>query len=182
MSTTPVFKAIILRGPPGVGKSAVRSQLQRYLGRAARHIDLDAYWGKEEWRYAQPDFRYADLQLATEPVLLVELAWGEPAGLSFPGATRGAKEWVTILQKAKRQIFPFLLMAKWNDILDRLMARHGQDQQQDVLDQLGRGSFYEHKHQFFTYPAIPDFTELTIDTTGKTAESVANEVRKVAGV
>lgn len=124
MSTPPVLKAIILRGPPGVGKSAIRNLLRSQIGPAARSINLDAYWGRDEWRYAQPDFRYADLQLATEPVLLVELAWGEPAGLAFPGATRGASEWVEILQKAKRKIYPFLLIASWNDILKRLMERH----------------------------------------------------------
>jgi hypothetical protein len=182
MSTTPVLKAIILRGPPGVGKSAVREQLQSHLGKSARYINLDAYWGKGEWRYSQPEFRYADLQLATEPVLLVELVWGEPSGMTFPGATRGANEWVAILQKAKRQIFPFLLIAEWKDILERLMARHGQDHHQNVLEQLGRGSFYEHNHHLFTYPEIPGFTERTIDTTGRTAESVAAEIKKVAGV
>ncbi len=182
MSTESVLKAIILRGPPGVGKSAVRDLLRSHLGQAARHINLEAYWGKDEWRTAQPDFRYADLQLSKEPILLVELAWGEPAGLPFPGATTGATEWVEVLQKVKRKIFPFLLVAEWNDILKRLMARHGHHMHQNVLEQLGRASFYEHKHPLFTYPVIPGFTEQTIDTTGKTAESVADEIKKVAGV
>ena len=180
MSSTRVPKAIILRGPPGVGKSAVRNLLQGHLGASTRFINLDAYWGKNEWRYAQPNFRYADLQLATEPVLLVELAWGEPEGLSFPGATRGANEWVEILRKVKREIFPFLLTAEWHDILGRLMKRHGDPA--NVLDQLGRASFYEHKHAMFTYPQIPGFAERTIDTTGKTAEAVSDEIKKVAGV
>jgi hypothetical protein len=182
VSTESVLKAIILRGPPGVGKSAVRDLLRSHLGQAARHINLEAYWGKDEWRTAQPDFRYADLQLSKEPILLVELAWGEPAGLPFPGATTGATEWVEVLQKVKRKIFPFLLVAEWNDILKRLMARHGHHMHQNVLEQLGRASFYEHKHPLFTYPVIPGFTEQTIDTTGKTAESVADEIKKVAGV
>jgi hypothetical protein len=180
VSSTRVPKAIILRGPPGVGKSAVRNLLRSDLGQAARFINLDAYWGKNEWRYSQPDFRYADLLLATEPVLLVELAWGEPDGLAFPGATRGANEWVKILRSAKREIFPFLLTAQWNDILARLTKRHGDHAH--VLDQLGRASFYEHKHHMFTYPDIPGFTEKTIDTTGKSEDSVADEIRKVAGI
>ena len=182
MSTPPALKAIILRGPPGVGKTAVRELIRRYLGHQARYVNLEAYWGKDEWRYAQPDFRYADLQLATEPILLVELAWGEPAGLPFLGATRGAKEWVDVLQKVKRQIFPFLLVAEWKDILKRLTERHGYHMNQTVLDQLGRASFYEHKHPYFSYPEIPGFKERTIDTTGKTEESVAEEIQRVAGV
>jgi hypothetical protein len=182
VSNTPVLKAIIVRGAPGVGKSAVVNLLRSHLRHSARYINLDAYWGKDEWRYAQPDFRYADLQLATEPVLLVELGWGEPAGLSFPGATRGANEWVDILQKVKRQSFPFLLTAEWKDILKRLTERHGHHGVSLTLDQIGRASFYEHKHPLFTYPVIPGFTELTIDTTGRTEESVADEIKKVAGV
>ncbi|MCE9567026.1 MAG: hypothetical protein K8U57_33910 [Planctomycetes bacterium] len=181
MSST-VRKAIILRGPPGVGKSVVRESLRRELGPAARHINLDAYWGKGEWRYSQPDFRYADLQLALEPVLLVEFAWGEPEGLPFPGATRGADEWVNILQNAKREIFPFLLTAAWSDILKRLTGRHGHDMRANVLDELGRASFYEHKHPMFTYPVIPGFKERAIDTTGKTEEAVVDEIRRVVGL
>ena len=73
-------------------------------------------------------------------------------------------------------------MANWNDILKRLTERHGQHGHQDVLDQLGRASFCEHKHHLFTYPVIPGFTERTIDTTGKSAESVADEIKKVTGV
>jgi hypothetical protein len=182
VSTASILKAIILRGPPGVGKSAVRDQLRSHLGKSARYINLDAYWGKGEWRYAQPEFRYADLQLATESVLVVELAWGEPDGLVFSGATRGANEWMGILQKAKRALFPFFLTADWNDILKRLTERHGRDAQHNVFAELGRASFYEHKHYLFSYPEIPGITERTIDTTGKTAESVAEVIKKVAGV
>ncbi|OWK36746.1 hypothetical protein [Fimbriiglobus ruber] len=182
MSTSPVLKAIILRGPPGVGKSAVRKQLQAHLGKSGRHINLDAYWGKDEWRYAEPEFRYADLQLAKEPVLVVELAWGEPDGLTSPGATRGANEWMGILQKVKREIYPFFLTAEWKDILKRLTDRNGHEANHNVLAELGRASFYEHKHPLFSYPELPGITERTIDTTGKTAEAVAEAIKKVAGL
>jgi hypothetical protein len=182
MSTSPVHKAIILRGPPGVGKSAVRTMLRGDLGDSTRFIHLDAYWGKGEWRYAQPEFRYADILLAKEPILMVELAWGEPEGLAFPGATRGADEWMGILRWAKREIYPFLLVADWNDILKRLTDRHGHDGNHDVLEELGRASFYEHNHYLFSYPEIPGITERKIDTTGKTAESVAEIIKNVAGL
>ncbi len=178
---TPVRKAIILRGPPGVGKSAVCRVLVRRYGEAARHINLDSYWGKGEWRYAQPDFRYADLQLAPEPVLIVELAWGEPDGLPFPGATRGADQWMHLLQQAKRVVLPFYLTADWNAILQRLTERHGYDSHHDALLELGRASFYEHKHHLFSYPEIPGITERTIDTTGKEADIVADLIMKMAG-
>jgi hypothetical protein len=176
------LKAIILRGPPGVGKSAVRKLLQSHLGKSARYINLDSYWGKGQWRYEQPDFRYADLQLATEPVVVVELAWGEPDGLAFPGATRGANQWMGILQRAKREIFPFFLTADWGDILKRLTDRHGRERHHDILTELGRASFYEHNHYLFSYPELPGVTERKIDTTGKTAESVAEQIKMVVGV
>ncbi len=182
MSTGPVHKAIVLRGPPGVGKSAVRDLLRAHLGKSVRYINLDAHWGKGEWRSAYPEFRYADLQLATEPVLVIELAWGEPDGLAFPGATRGANEWMGILKAAKREIFPFFLTAQWSDILKRLTDRHGHDGNHNVLAELGRASFYEHNHALFCYPDIPGITERTVDTTGKTAESVAETIKKIAGV
>jgi hypothetical protein len=182
MSIRSVRKAIILRGPPGVGKSAVCKLLRSHIGESARHIDLDAYWGKGEWRYSHPEFRYADLQLAQEPVLIVELAWGEPDGLAFPGATRGADEWMGMLQQAKREVVAFYLTAEWGDILKRLTERHGRDAQHHVLAELGRASFYEHKHPLFSYPNLPGIAERTIDTTGKSAESVAEAIIKAAGV
>src|SRR3954466_7338745 len=138
MRSSHAAKAVILRGPPGVGKSAVRKVLQGHLGKSGRHIDLDAYWGRGEWRYAKPEFRYADLQLATEPVVVVELAWGKPDGLAFPGATRGADEWMGILRRAGRELFPFFLTAAWSDILKRLTDRHGRDGHHNVFAELGR--------------------------------------------
>lgn len=182
MSKSPDRKAIILRGPPGVGKSAVCKLLRGHFGETARHINLDTYWGKGEWRYTQPEFRYADLQLAPEPVLVVELAWGEPDGLAFHGATRGAGEWIGMLRQAGREVLPFYLTAEWSDILKRLMERHGRDGQHHVMAELGRASFYEHKHPLFRYPDLLGITERRIDTTGKTAESVAEVIIEAAGV
>jgi hypothetical protein len=182
MSRSAARKAVILRGPPGVGKSAVRKSLQYHLGKSGRHIDLDAHWGRGEWRYAHPEFRYADLQLAAEPVVVVELAWGEPDGLAFPGATRGADEWMGILQRAGRELFPFFLTAQWGDILKRLTDRHGREGHHNVLAELGRASFYEHRHHLFNYPELPGVAERTIDTTGKPPEDVAEEIIKVAGL
>lgn len=181
MSTHSARKAIILRGPPGVGKSAVCTAVRGHFGPDARHVNLDLYWGRGEWRYEQQEFRYADLQLAPEPVLVIELAWGEPDRLLFPGATRGAAEWIGILQRAGREVFPFYLTADWNDILKRLLERHGQDRHHDVFAELGRASFYEHKHYMFSYPDIPGVRERPIDTTGKSADAVAELVMKVVG-
>ena len=180
MSTAPAAKAIILRGPPAVGKSTVRDLILAHVGAAGRYINLDAHWGIGEWRYADSAFRYADLHLATEPVLVMELAWGEPPDFSFPGATRGANEWVDVLRQAGRQIYAFLLTADWHEIVTRLIARHGHPLA--AMNQIGRASFYEHHHHYFMYPVIAGFTEQTIDTTGRSEQEVADEVRKAAGL
>jgi len=177
--SSPERRAIILRGPPGVGKSAVCRVLGRHFGKSSRHINLDAYWGEHEWRYTQPDFRYADMQLAPEAVLIVELAWGEPAGLKFPGATRAAEEWLVPLKQSGRKVHLFFLTADWNDILTRLTERHGHDSHHNVLMELGRASFYEHKHPLFSYPDHLGVTEQTIDTTGKEADDVADLIYKM---
>ncbi|HEX4609811.1 MAG TPA: hypothetical protein VH092_16550 [Urbifossiella sp.] len=175
-------KAIILRGPPGGGKSAIRKMLQGHLGKSGRYINLDAYWGRGEWRYEQPAFRYADIQHATEPVLVVELAWGEPDGLAFPGATRGADEWMGLLQNGNREIFAFFVIAEWGDVLKRLTERHGGEGHRDVLADLGRLSFYEHKHYLFSYPEIPGVMERTIDTTGKLIDDVVENIINMADI
>jgi hypothetical protein len=87
-----------------------------------------------------------------------------------------------ILRRAGREIFPFFLTADWGDILTRLNERHGREGHHNVLAELGRASFYEHGHYLFRYPDIPGLTERTIDTTGKTTESVAEVVMKEAGI
>jgi hypothetical protein len=87
-----------------------------------------------------------------------------------------------ILQRASREIYLFFLTADWTDILNRLTDRHGQGGHHNLLAELGRASFYEHKHYLFSFPAIRGITERTIDTTGKTADSVAEEIIKVARI
>jgi hypothetical protein len=141
---------------------------------------LDAYWGPGEWRYEERAFRYADLLLAPEPVLVMELAWGEPPDLTFPGATTGAQEWVNVLRRTAREIFAFLLRAQWEDLVQRLVGRHGHPLY--AFNQIGRASFYEHRHSLFTYPEIAGFTETEIMTTGQTEQQVAEDIMRRAGL
>jgi hypothetical protein len=129
MSNAPPRVAIVLQGPPVVGKSAIRDELLLRLRPEARFINLDAYWGQGEWRYAEEAFRYADIQLAPEPVLVMELTSGEPPGLDRPGAVRGAQEWMNVLQQTGRRAFVFRLSLAWHQYIQRLHARlHGHPQ------------------------------------------------------
>jgi hypothetical protein len=176
--------AIILRGPPAVGKSSIRDRIVARLGGQAtvRTVNLDAYWGPpHEWRYNEVAFRYADLQLAKEPVLVVALSSGEPPDLSFPGATRAAQEWVALLRQSGREVFPFLLWMDWNAAVTRLLARHRCNLHQ-VMRELGLYSLYEHQHQLATFPAIPHFQEHRIVTSSRTVDNVADEILQRAGL
>jgi hypothetical protein len=112
--------------------------------------------------------------------LVIELAWGEPPDLSFPGATSGANEWVQVLRQASRQIFAFMVTANWQEIVNRLTSRHGI--LLHAMDQIGRASFYEHRHHLFMYPVSSGIAEQAIDTTGRTEQSVADEIQRRAGL
>jgi hypothetical protein len=100
MSYTAARKqAIVLRGPPVVGKSCVTRFLIAKIPRGqAQRVDLDKGWGRDEgWRYPEGDRRYADLK-TDAGFLILELACGEPVDGSSKGATRNPREWVWILE------------------------------------------------------------------------------------
>ena len=77
--------ALILRGPPGAGKSTV-AKILLALCPSSVWVELDRHWGKGEKRFLKSG-RYWDLR-DPRKVLIVELGWGEPLGGRFPGATR----------------------------------------------------------------------------------------------
>lgn len=80
--------AIILRGPPGGGKTTTARKLIERLGDSrATKIVLDEWWSPGEPRFEGGPGRYRDLWGKTSDVLVLELGWGEPAGEAFLGAT-----------------------------------------------------------------------------------------------
>jgi hypothetical protein len=113
--------AVVLRGPPGAGKSQVASALQVHYAQSSR-VELDRYWGPGEQRYAGT-CRYGDLRNQPD-VLIVELGYGEPAGESFPGATKNPREWVGILENDGREVFFFLLDIQESESLKRVSNRN----------------------------------------------------------
>ncbi|MCI0589042.1 MAG: hypothetical protein L0323_19670 [Planctomycetes bacterium] len=114
--------AVVLRGPPCGGKSTVGSELARQLASSVL-VSLDDGWNPSERRFKK-DGRYADL-VSNAETLIIELGFGEPAGESFPGATREPAAWLKVLREAGRSIHLFLLMPPLKETLRRIGADRG---------------------------------------------------------
>ena len=112
--------AIILRGPPGAGKSAVARELRRRLQVTSGFVILDNFWYPGEKRFKGPG-RYSDLVDDCD-ALIIELGYGEPEPENFAGATKNPGEWLDILEAAGREVFFFLL---WVPIDESLLRKRG---------------------------------------------------------
>jgi hypothetical protein len=171
--------AVILHGPPCAFKSRIIEVIKaRHPGRV-KVVNLDEGWAPTETRYTGGTDRYDDIRDAPEPVLVIELAHGEPDDGS-PGPTRGANEWVSELQRAGRTVHPFQLRIDGQDGLRRLLERWG-----NALDCHGLYWFwrqfrdqvrYEDRHPTVTFPEIADFRETIIETTGREIAAIADEI------
>jgi hypothetical protein len=171
--------AIILRGPPGAGKSRVATLIQERCS-WVRHVTLDDGWGPGEFRYRGGRLRYQDLAHAAEQVLLVELGWGEPLDQSSPGATTNPDEWYKVLLNAGRFVRPFLFCADEetarSNIRDR-MRREGRPSWVEEREmQVWRN--YEARHPQFTFPPPEDYAEETVIVGGSSYEEIAEEVMR----
>src|SRR5277367_1605436 len=84
---------IILRGPPGTGKSTVADEIRRIAissSRTAAIVNLDNGWCADQRPAKQEgQEKYPELVGRTQDVIIVELAQGEPSllGVSGDGAT-----------------------------------------------------------------------------------------------
>jgi hypothetical protein len=164
--------AIILRGPPSIGKSSVTKLLKAKLfASSVKDIDLDDGWGTHQnRRYPPGDGRYADLK-TPEDVLIIELGCGEPAGESFKGATKNPREWVAILEGEGRQVHAFLLWTDYETWKKRLLTKvPGGDP--------GAHAFYTlfERDEWKQFPAKAGIREESIDTTTVDQQQVANRI------
>ncbi len=167
--------AIILHGPPGTGKSAISDEIaKRTTG--TKRISLDDGWAMHE-RPAKPlAARYDDIRQAKEPILLIELGFGEPANLNSIGATRGAEEWVRVLRDAGRHVFAFLLWMEWSRGSPRGIKSLIAGTIRSSRHSVGSMPLYEHQHPLVTFPAILGLQEVRILTAERTAANVASEI------
>jgi hypothetical protein len=187
--TSPTFQtsapvAIVLHGPPGAGKTQTISELcGRHTSGTVRVVSLDDGWlasgpQAHTFRYRPGQDRYRELREATEPVLLIELACGEPEDLTFPGATRRPDEWVDVLRQAGRRLFVFLLWTDWDDAVQRLTDRHFHRPHGRRLfglwEQLGVYALYEHRSVIVTFPESVE--EVAVLVRDRSSADVADEI------
>lgn len=163
--------AIVLRGPTGVGKSAVGAELQQRLDLPQRNvIVLDNGWGGGECRWSGGPNRYADLRVDNSGLLILELAYGDslPRDPDRGGATSNPHEWISVLQEQNRSVHIFLLWASWEHIEQRVLRR-------------GRPSLADARSWYEAYqrPPLSDFAMRAgihhdrLATSGRTPEEVA---------
>lgn len=112
--------AIVLRSPPGAGKTPVADEIRRRLRVTTGFVRLDDFWCPGEKRFAG-HCRYWDL-LDNSDVLIVELGYGEPSPEEFFGASRNPGEWLNILETAGREVFFFLL---WIPVAETIRRKQG---------------------------------------------------------
>jgi hypothetical protein len=164
--------AIILRGPPAIGKSCVAGLLAANVpcGQSKR-IDLDYGWGKaQNKRYLAGEGRYADLK-TREDFVILELGCGEPDDWSFNGATRNPREWVSILEDEEREIHAFLLWTDLNNWKRRLLKKVPEGDP-------GAEQYYLlfERNEWKNFPQVACIQEQHLDTSAITSEGVANYI------
>jgi hypothetical protein len=112
--------AIVLRGPPGAGKTTIACEIRRRLKVTTGFVMLDTFWYPGEKRF-EGHCRYWDL-IDDCDALIIELGYGEPEPEKFFGATKNPGEWLHILEAGGREVFFFLL---WAPIAESLLRKQG---------------------------------------------------------
>jgi hypothetical protein len=163
--------AVILRGPPAIGKTTTTKLLSEKIAPGTcERVDLDAGWGVHEGKRLPPgEGRYSDLKSDAD-LLVVELACGEPGG-GVSGATLNPREWVSILEKEGREIHAFLLWTDLETWRARLLKKApGGDP--------GAEAFYDlfTTEGWTSFPKNAGLAELKIETTNIDETAVAEMI------
>jgi hypothetical protein len=172
----PKPRAIVLRGPPGVGKTTVIElllDLFRDRGLSCARVHLDDGWGPGEFRRVRADpvaARYRDLYRRPEAILLVDLCVGEPefGTTSERGASRNPSEWVAML-RAERDVKLVRLTASWPALVQRLRSRPRR-QEPALVHAWAYAWINSDGWNFASNAGLP---EAVIDAESKTSQQVA---------
>jgi len=170
--------AIVLHGPPAVGKTTIGEEIVRRFPGNAKLISLDAGWGCGDARHSGGSRRYADLALATDKILVIELGCGEPADMASQGATQAAAEWIQTLRGANRTIRAFLLWIEWPEARARLAARYYGHEHALFLfwHHIGLYALYEHADPLATFPEIAGFSEQRLNVTSQQTPVIVTDI------
>ncbi|BDB97496.1 hypothetical protein [Saccharolobus caldissimus] len=153
--------AIVLRGPPGSGKSTVISELREFLLKQfSVNCEVEVL-DKFDLNIEKPNNRtYVNLRntISKNPqCILIELGWGD-------GATSNPKDWIELLEKAGFKIFLFKLTAPKDVIIDRVSRRYNKGIGPPPEMALKIYDWYENNLDFVTFPKKVGLNEVVIDT------------------
>jgi len=157
--------AVVLRGPMGVGKSTLRKSFRQKFC-SFTDVDFDE-------RYNRTSNRYGDLCGLPHELLFIEICCGEPHDLSFPGPSRDAETWTTLLKNDGREILFFRLWIDWETSMEKIQERiRKSGKKESLLWARVIHCAYQNNLDIVSLPPTLAHQEINIDTTGKDLKAV----------
>jgi shikimate kinase len=168
--------AILLHGPSGVGKSTIgRLLLEKFCLNPNDLVNLDLGWGANLGSERLGPNPYDDLR-TNDPVLVMELATGEPRGHpDRRGAIRNPEEWRKVLREEEKRLFPFFLWAEWTVIEQRVRSREKGEVYTSPSAARQWYALYEKRDKRVTFPLEAGIVECRV-TTDRSAGEIVKEI------